>query len=52
MKEIMYYFGYAHIKEDPDNYTGFYEYPVTDSSLLKSYNQFRELNRHSIEWNA
>jgi hypothetical protein len=26
MKEIMYFFGYAHIKEDPDNYTGFYEY--------------------------
>ena len=48
----MYYFGYAKIKEDPDNYTGFYEYPVTDPDLHKHYYGYRELNRHSIEWNA
>jgi len=37
MKDIMYYFGYAKIKEDPENYTGFHDYPVTDPELLKTY---------------
>ena len=52
MKDIMYYYGYAKIKEDPDNYTGFHDYPQTDPELLKTYKKFRELNRHSLEWNA
>jgi hypothetical protein len=52
MKDIMYYFGYAKIKEDPENYTGFYDYPVTDPELVKTYMEFKTLNRHSLEWNA
>lgn len=51
MKDIMYYFGYAKIKEDPDNITGFHEYKVTDQELYKHYNEYKMLNRHSLEWN-
>lgn len=51
MKEIMYYFGYAKIKEDPDNYTGFHEYAESDPALLKSYYGYKELNKHSLQWN-
>lgn len=52
MKDIMYYFGYADIKEDPDNMTAFYKYPETDPELYKTYYQYRTLNKHSLEWNA
>ena len=52
MKDIMYYYGYAKIKEDPDNMTGFHGYPTTDPELLKTYNGYKTLNRHSLEWNA
>jgi hypothetical protein len=48
----LYYFGYAKLKEDPKNFTGFYPFEETDQNMYKSYNGFRELNRHSIEWNA
>ena len=40
MKEVIYFFGYALIKEDPDNLTGFYEYPVTDTEAYKRYKGF------------
>lgn len=52
MKEIMYYSGYAHIKEDSNNYTGFHEYPKTDPELHRQYYGYRQLNQQSIEWNA
>jgi hypothetical protein len=52
MKDIIYYFGYAKIAEDPDNITGFYDYPKTDPDMLKKYYGFKELNEQSIGWNA
>ena len=44
MKDILYYFGYVNIAEDPANMTGFFEYAKKDSELLKTYNGFKELN--------
>ena len=41
MKEVMYFFGYVSIKEDPDNFTGFQEYSETDPMLYKQYYGFR-----------
>ena len=41
MKDIMYYYGYAKIKEDPDNITGFHEYSKSDPEDLKHYNEYK-----------
>jgi hypothetical protein len=52
MKDIIYYFGYAKIAEDPNNVTPFYDYPKTDPELYKKYYGYKELNEQSIGWNA
>jgi hypothetical protein len=52
MKDIIYYFGYAKIPEDPDNKTGFFEYEHSDPEMLKQYYGYAQLTQHSIEWNA
>ena len=52
MREVLYFFGYASIKEDPENFTGFHEFKETDPELHKQYYGFRQLNSHSLEWNA
>ena len=51
LKEMLHYFGYAKIKEDPDNETGYFEFD-SDPEMLKLYKGYRQLSRHSIEWNA
>ena len=39
-KEMMHFFGYAKVPQDPDNYTGFYEYDGTDEHLNSMYNGY------------
>ena len=52
LKDIIYYFGYAFMADDPDNITGFFEYENAEPELVKTYYGFKELNNHSIGWNA
>ena len=52
MKDIMYYFGYAKVDSDPESYTAFHEYADPNPELVATYNGYKTLNQHSLEWNA
>ena len=42
MKEMIYYFGYAKTNEDPDNYTGFYDFTKPDPELHKTHYAYKK----------
>ena len=50
-KDMIHFFGYANVEKDPDNYTGFFDYPgEQDSELLSQYKGYQSLNEASIDW--
>lgn len=37
MKEMLHFFGYAKVPQDPENNTGFFEYDGSDTEMNRQY---------------
>lgn len=49
-KEMLHFFGYAKVPQDPDNLTGFYEFDGEDEGLMRQYKAFRTVNEDMVNW--
>lgn len=49
LKEMLFFFGYTKNEDDPDNHTGFFDFPK-DHPLQKTYMGFRQQNQDMINW--
>ena len=52
MKEMLHFFGYAKVSSDPENFTGFFEYPEEDPEMLRQYKGFEAHREQTIDWVA
>ena len=50
MKEMIYYFGYAKVKREPANLTGFFNYSEEDPELIRNYKAFEAHRAQTIDW--
>ena len=50
MKEMLHFFGYARVPQDPDNVTGFFEFDGSDEALVRQYNGWRVQNEDMVNW--
>lgn len=48
MKDMMHFFGYAKLPQDPENPTGFVEYDGQDETLLRKYKAYEKQNEDMI----
>lgn len=49
-KEMLHFFGYANVPQDPDNYTGYYDYAGTDPYLNNIYKGYERQNDDVLNW--
>ena len=49
-KEMLHFFGYAKVPQDPDNVTGFYDYDGKDEYLNEIYQGYQLHNEDAINW--
>lgn len=40
MKEFLHFFGYAKVPQDPDNFTGFYDFDGKDEAMNRVYKAY------------
>lgn len=50
MKEMLHFFGYAKLPQDPENPTGFYEFDGTDEEMNSIYNGYQRQNEDILHW--
>ena len=50
MKEMLHFFGYAQLPQDPDNATGFFEYEGLDEELNQTYKGWQRQNSDMVDW--
>ena len=49
-KEMLHYFGYAKVPQDPENSTGFFEYDGSDENLNNMYREYEQHNEETLQW--
>ena len=50
MKEVLHFFGYARLPEDPSNITGFFEYDGSDAEMNRQYKGWKAQNEAMVNW--
>ena len=50
MQEMLHFFGYAKLPQDPENMTGFFEYSGEDNELTRQYRGWRNQNSDMVGW--
>lgn len=49
-KDYNHFFGYVSHKDDPDNYTAFFDYDDVDEETMKHYKGYKTVTEQSIDW--
>ena len=49
LQELIYFFGYAKTKDDPDNFTGFFTYEDEDPDMISLYYGFKAHREQTID---
>ena len=52
LSEMLYFFGYAKVPQDPDNYTGFYDFTAEDRDerIIDMYKGYERHNEEVLDW--
>ena len=50
MSEMLHFFGYAKLPQDPENNTGFFDYDGSDPELTRQYKGWQAQNAGMVDW--
>ena len=48
--EMLYFFGYARLPQDPENVTGYYEFDEPNETLRRTYKGYEAMNEQMLNW--